>query len=72
MNSSNPLVSGIISDAEKKADEILSAARDESASIIAEAEEKARKSEEAEERSLETRLEQIRLRIRAQVSRFCL
>lgn len=62
MNSSNPLVSGIISDARQKADEILSAARNEAAAIIAEAEEKARKGEEAEKRSLDIRLEQISLR----------
>ena len=62
MNSSNPLVSSIITDARNKADEILSAAAKEAQSIIAEAEEKARKGEEAEERSLAQRLEQIRLR----------
>ena len=62
MNSSNPLVSSIITDARNKADEILSAAAKEAQSIIAEAEEKARKGEEAEERSLSQRLEQIRLR----------
>ena len=62
MNSSNPLVSSIITDARNKADEILSTAAKEAQSIIAEAEEKARKGEEAEERSLAQRLEQIRLR----------
>ena len=62
MNSSNPLVSSIITDARNKADEILSTAAKEAQSIIAEAEEKARKGEEAEERSLSQRLEQIRLR----------
>ncbi len=62
MNSSNPLVSSIISDAKEKAEEILSSARSEEKAIIADAQEKARKEEESEERSLASRLEQIRLR----------
>ena len=63
MNTSgNPLVSGIISDAKAKADTIISKARDDAAAILRDAEERARKGTEAEERTLELRLEQIRLR----------
>ena len=63
MNTSgNPLVNGILSDARKKADEITSKARSDAASILADAETRARKGVEAEERSLDLRLEQIRLR----------
>ena len=63
MNTSgNPLVNGILADARKKADEIMSKASGDAASILADAEERARKGVEAEERSLDLRLEQIRLR----------
>lgn len=63
MNTSgNPLVSGILSDARSKADEILKEARDEASAILSDAEERARKGEAAEEHSLSMRLEQIRLR----------
>ena len=63
MNTSgNPLVNGILADARKKADEIISKARSDAASILADAEERARKGVAAEEKSLDLRLEQIRLR----------
>ena len=58
----NPLIRGILDDARKKADEIISSADAEASSIVKEAELRAEKEKSSAEKSYALRLEQIKLR----------
>ena len=62
MTQDNPLISGILSEAEAKAEEIIRKAEEECASIIAEADERAERESQLEERSFSVRLERIKER----------
>ena len=58
----NPLIHGILEDARKKAEEIVSKAEKDAAAVISEGEKRAEKEKSSAEKSYALRLEQIRLR----------
>lgn len=62
MADNNPLIQGILSEAQKKASDVIAASEKEADSIISEAKEKAGKEAEMEKRSYSVRLEQIQAR----------